>query len=153
MIFFCISATVLRYETWCVGGKTWHLHRWFNSRRQLIYRITHGLAEVVQFLPVHSPIKSSTDIGTGQPELDIILFIDHCVLAMCESRSSHRGKEKMYLDHCEKDANGAEDSLGWCDAGEFLREIQGIYGHIQRGGDTLLPLRSLGIFCHGWKAR
>ena len=33
-----------------------------NSRRQLIYRIAHGL---VQFFSIHSPFKGSTDISAG----------------------------------------------------------------------------------------
>ena len=37
----------------------------FNSRRQLIYRIAHGLAEVVEFLSIHSPVEGFTDIGAG----------------------------------------------------------------------------------------
>jgi len=46
-----------------VGAKDRNTYHWFNSRRQLIYRIAHRLVEVVQFLLVHSPVKSSTDIG------------------------------------------------------------------------------------------
>ena len=63
----------------------------FNSRRQLIYRITHGFAEV-HLLSVHSPVEGSTDIDTEQPELNIVSFIDHCVLAMCEPRAFRRRK-------------------------------------------------------------
>ena len=39
-------------------------------------------------------------------------------------------EEKTYLYHGEKHANGAKNSLGWCDAREFLREIKPIDGHI-----------------------
>ena len=46
-----------------VGGRARNARGWFNSRRQLTYRIAHGLAEVVQFLSVHSPIKGSTDVS------------------------------------------------------------------------------------------
>jgi len=41
-----------------------NVHRWPNSHRQLIYRITHGLAEVAQFLSIQTPVKRSADIGT-----------------------------------------------------------------------------------------
>ena len=47
-----------------VSGRIRSMHRQFNPRRQLVYRIAHGLAEVVQFLAIHSPVKGSTDIGT-----------------------------------------------------------------------------------------
>jgi len=40
-------------------------------------------------------------------------------------------EEKTHLDHGEKDANGAKSGLGWCDAREFLREIEGVDGHVQ----------------------
>jgi len=46
-----------------VGAKDRNTYTWFNSRRQLIYRIAHRLVEVVQSLIVHSPVKGSTDIG------------------------------------------------------------------------------------------
>ena len=49
-----------------VSERTRNVHRrWSNSRRQLIYRIAHGLVEVVQFLSIHSPFKGSTDISAG----------------------------------------------------------------------------------------
>jgi hypothetical protein len=51
--------------------------RSLNPRRQLVYRLTHCPIEVVQFLSVRPPNKGLTDIGTVQPELDVILFIDH----------------------------------------------------------------------------
>ena len=60
-----------------VGGRSRNVYRWFNSRRQLVYCIAHGLAEVGQFLSVHSPVKRSADISAGQPELDVIQFVDH----------------------------------------------------------------------------
>jgi len=40
-------------------------------------------------------------------------------------------EEKMYLDHGEKDADGAKSGLGWCDARDLLREIQDVDGHVQ----------------------
>jgi len=64
MTLFCISATVLRSIAWLVEELEMRHHR-LDSHRQLSYRITHGLAEVVKFLSIHSPVEGSTDIGTG----------------------------------------------------------------------------------------
>jgi len=46
-----------------VGGGTRNVHRPSNSRRQLAYRIAHGLTEVIQFLSIHSSVEGSADIG------------------------------------------------------------------------------------------
>ena len=78
-----------------VGERARNVHHWFNSRRQLIYRVAHGLVEVVQFLSTHSPFKSSTDIGTGQSEFDVIHFVSHRVLVMCEPGTSRRGSKNL----------------------------------------------------------
>ena len=59
------------------------MHCWFGSRRQLMNRIGHGLADLVQFLPVHPPIEGSAYIGAGQPELDVIGLVGHGVLVAC----------------------------------------------------------------------
>ena len=64
----------------------------FDSRRQLVYRIAHGIAEVVWLFSIHSPVKGSTDISTGQPELDVILFVDHRVLTDRESGTHQRSR-------------------------------------------------------------
>ena len=39
-----------------VWGRTGDVYFWFNSHRQLIYRVARGLAEVFKFLSVHSSI-------------------------------------------------------------------------------------------------
>jgi hypothetical protein len=83
----------------------------FDSRRQLIYRIAHGLAKVVQFLSVHSPVEGFADISTGQPKLDVVLFIGQRVLVMCEHGTSRHRGEETYPDHGEKDTNGAKNGL------------------------------------------
>ena len=70
------------------------MYHWFNSRRQLIYRITHRLAEVVHLLSIHPPVEGFADIGTEQPELDVVLFIDHRVLTMCEPGAFSRKREE-----------------------------------------------------------
>jgi hypothetical protein len=56
------------------------MHRWFNPRRQLIYRLAHGSTKVVQFLSVHPPIKGSAYISASQPEVDVVGFIAHGIL-------------------------------------------------------------------------
>ena len=38
---------------------------WLSSRRQLRNRLTHGLAEVIKFLAIHSPVKSSAYVRAG----------------------------------------------------------------------------------------
>ena len=48
-----------------VGRGSLNLYSRFNSRRQLKNRIAYGLVEVFQFLSVHSPVESPTDIRTG----------------------------------------------------------------------------------------
>ena len=58
------------------------MHRWFDPRRQLIYRLAHGPTKVVQFLSVHSPIKGSAYVGASQPEVDVVGFIAHGILHM-----------------------------------------------------------------------
>ena len=65
--------------------------RGFNSRRQLVYRLTNGRTEVVQFLPVRSSIKGPTDIGAVQPKIDVILFIDHRILVEGEREARWHG--------------------------------------------------------------
>ena len=45
-----------------VSGRTGGTYRSFNSRRQLVYRIAHRLAEAVQLLFAHSPFQGFTDI-------------------------------------------------------------------------------------------
>ena len=55
-------------------------HRWLNSRCQLVDRLVHGLIEVIHLLSVHPPVKGGADVGTGQPELDIIRLVEHRIL-------------------------------------------------------------------------
>ena len=62
-------------------------------------------------------------------------------------------EESAYLDHREKDADGSKSGLGWCDARDLLREIQGVDGHVEQGESTVPPLRSLGFDCHGRNVR
>ena len=83
-----------------IGGRSRNVCHWFNSRLQLIYRITHRLAEVVHPLSIHSPVKGCTNIGAEQPELDVILFIDHRILPMCEPctfRHKRRGHTRIMV--------------------------------------------------------
>ena len=72
-----------------IGGRTQSVYRQSSSRCQLIYRITHGLAKVVQFLSIHSPFKGSTDVSTGQPDIDVIRFVGQRVLVTCEPGTPH----------------------------------------------------------------
>jgi len=67
-----------------IGRRVGNAYHRSNSRRQSFYRVTHRLVEVVHLLSIHSPGEGPTDIGAEQPEIDIIAFVNHCVLAMCE---------------------------------------------------------------------
>ena len=51
------------------------------------------LAEVVQFLCAYPPFEGFADTGTEQSEFDVVLLVDHCVLAMCEPAVSHCRRE------------------------------------------------------------
>lgn len=54
--------------------------RRFHSRRQLLDCLDHGLVEVIHSSPVHPPAKGCTDVGAGQPELNIVHLVGHRVL-------------------------------------------------------------------------
>ena len=58
---------------------------WFSSRRQLLDCFAHGAIEVVQPLPVQSPVERSADISAGQPKFDVINLVDHRVLGAFQS--------------------------------------------------------------------
>lgn len=77
-----------------VGGRARNVYRQFDLHHQLIYHIVHGLAEVVRFLSIQSPVEESTDVSTEQPDFDVIQFVDHGVLAMCELEMSHHRRGK-----------------------------------------------------------
>ena len=100
-------------------------------RGQMIYPVTHGPAELVQFLSVHPPFQGSADISAVQPELNVIGIVGHQVLVVCKPGTSHCRRVETYPDHGEKDDDGAKYSLCWCDAGDLLHEIEAIDGHVQ----------------------
>jgi len=60
-------------------------------------------------------------------------------------------EEETHPYHCEKSANGTKNSLGWCDARELFREIQGLDSHIQRGDNIVLAFLPLSMSVHGLK--
>ena len=82
LLYFCHSSVI--GSTMAIGVRSRNAYHWPSSRRQLAYRITHRLAEVVHLFSIHSPAEGSTNVGAEQPELDVILFIGHCVLALRE---------------------------------------------------------------------
>ena len=61
--FLLISSTVLRSRAPSVNNQNYD--RYCDPRRQLIYRLACGLAEVIQCLPTHPPIESFAYISTG----------------------------------------------------------------------------------------
>jgi hypothetical protein len=56
-----------------------------------------------------------------------------------------------HLDHCEDNAEGGKNGLGWCDAAEFLRKVRGFDGNIERGEDDFSTLLSLSVGGHGFE--
>lgn len=66
----------------CIAG--------FDPRRQLLYRLAHGLSEVVQFPSIHRPVKGSTDVGAVQPEFDVSQFVNLGVLDYRETEGHCR---------------------------------------------------------------
>ena len=76
---------------------------WFDPRRQLSNRIRHGLADLVQSLPIHPPIEGFTYVGACQPELDVIGLVGHGVLVACiqnkyiVGRGRGRGKRTLII--------------------------------------------------------
>lgn len=62
---------------------------WFDPRIQLVYRFAHRLTEVCQSLPVHSSIKGLADMGATEPKIDIVPFVGHEVLEICDQEAHH----------------------------------------------------------------
>ena len=60
------------------------MHPWFNSLRQLVYRLAYRLVEVIQFPSIHPPLKGFAYFGAGQPKLDVVDFVGHEFLIICE---------------------------------------------------------------------
>ena len=60
-----------------------------NSRCQLVYRAAHRLAEVVQLLFTYPTFEGFADTRAEQSEFNVVLFVDHRVLVMCEPAIPH----------------------------------------------------------------
>jgi hypothetical protein len=85
MTFPWISATALRSGRKCLQRVAHGVRRWCNSPRQLLDRFTHAVVEVVQPLPVQSPVQGGTDVNASQPKFDVICIVDHRVLGAFQS--------------------------------------------------------------------
>ena len=85
----------------------------------------------------------------------MIQFITHRILAQCKLNLEQTvaGKQETYPYRRKKCADSAKNSFGWCDTRDILCERQGFDGCVQRRGDTLPPLRSLGLGLHGRNSR
>ena len=57
-------------------------------------RLAHRLAKVIQFPPVRPPLQGFTYLGTGKPKFDVIGFIAHRILGLCESGAHRRRIEE-----------------------------------------------------------
>ena len=62
----------------------WRVHRQSYSRSKLPNRLKYGLTDLTHSPSAHPPVKGFTYVGASQPELDIVCFIDHRVLATCK---------------------------------------------------------------------
>ena len=52
-----------------------------NSHRQLVDRLAHRSIEIIQPLPVQSPVEDGADAGASQPKFDAIRPVDQLVLS------------------------------------------------------------------------
>ena len=57
------------------------VHCWFDPRRQPVYRLAHGVCEVVHSSLLRSAVKDLADLAAVQPELDVVLLVSQRVLA------------------------------------------------------------------------
>jgi len=102
---------------------------WFNPRRQLHDRLTPGLAEVFQFLPVHEPGNGSAYIEAGLPELYVIGSICHEVLDTFNVKQERvDGKKKADPYQCQEYNHAEAGGGGWRHARDQPREIHDLDG-------------------------
>ena len=59
------------------------------------------------------------------------------------------GAGETYPDHRQKNTDGTKNGLCWCRAGDLLRKVHCLDGHIQQGEGIALTFLSLGIRIHG----
>ena len=71
-----------------MGGRSRRTHHQIDSPLQLLYRVAHGLAEIVHPLSIRSPPKGVTHVGAEYPEVDAILFVGQLVLSIIEPGTS-----------------------------------------------------------------
>ena len=62
----------------------------FNSLGQLIYRLAYRLVEIIQSPSIHPPVKGFAYVGAGYPKLDVVDFVGHEFLIICEFGIRHR---------------------------------------------------------------
>ena len=67
-----------------VGGGIRNAYLWLSSRRQLIYRIASRPVKLIQPPSIHPPVEGSTYVCAGQPEFDVVQFVERGILATCE---------------------------------------------------------------------
>ena len=127
----------------------------YNSRRQLFDCLGHGVAKIIQPLPVQSTVEGGADFSAGQSEFDVIHLVDHRVLVVSQSvcNRSTKYQKETDSDDCEDNTDGAKNSFGWRDNRDFLCEIQGFDGRIQRRDGTISLLGLLGFTRHGRNAK
>jgi len=56
------------------------MHWWYNSRREFVDCLNHRAVEIVETLPLQSPVEGGTNTSAYQPKLYVIRLTDHRVL-------------------------------------------------------------------------
>ena len=69
----------------------------YNSHRQLVDCLAHRVVEIVQLLPVQSPLEGRTDVGAGQPEFDVVHLVGHLVLGAFQSTIGEQKARRLTL--------------------------------------------------------
>jgi len=71
-----------------------------NLRCQLLDPFEHGAVEVVQLLPLQSPVEDFADFSAGQSKFDVIHLVDHRVLVTFQSvicQKQSRGRKPTLI--------------------------------------------------------
>ena len=128
-----------------ISGRAGGAYRQLDLHCQLVHRITHRLAKMPQFLSTRPTFEGFADVSAEQPEIDVILFVDHRVLVMCKPGGPTTEERETDPDHDEKEGNSAKGGSCQPDTYDHLRKIDAVDGHIQHGENLNFPLRSFGV--------
>jgi hypothetical protein len=92
----------------------------------------YGQAEFVQGFSVQTPVEGLTHVSTRFPELDVILFVGHFVLATCQLEvHDDRMEVVAHPDNSKEGADGSKSGLGWWDTTGVIGEVQNLDKRVQ----------------------